>query len=355
MPNVKISAAADAGTLLSSDMLPLARSGDTNAYHATMAEISAFASTSVASGAYGNVGRNLLHNPLMNVQQRGTGTFTANTAGVYTADRWLAVIGAAGDTFSASMVAQNDANRAAIGDEAAEWLLSCAATGGSGASNACVLIQRIEDVYRLSGKTVTLSFYADCGTAGLKIAVNLAQNFGSGGSAGVAIPAQAVTLATTWSRYSLTFAMPSVAGKTVGAGHMTTLGIILSAGTVTAGVGVQSGVFNFWGMQLEIGSVATPLEKLDPQQDLAKCQRFYQVGSMQLYGYGQSGTTVAISNLLPVRMRGVPIITTNMTVTAGTTGAGVGALDAGSVNLDGSMTATGAFTLQGTFTASADL
>lgn len=42
MPNVKISAASDAGTLLATDMLPLARSGDTNAYHATMAEVGTY-------------------------------------------------------------------------------------------------------------------------------------------------------------------------------------------------------------------------------------------------------------------------------------------------------------------------
>src|SRR5215471_5321243 len=47
MPDTKISAAADAGTLLSSDMLPVARSGSTTAYHGTMAEIATF-----ANGAY---------------------------------------------------------------------------------------------------------------------------------------------------------------------------------------------------------------------------------------------------------------------------------------------------------------
>lgn len=46
MPNIKISQAADAGTLLSSDMLPLARSGDTGPYHATMASVATFANAS---------------------------------------------------------------------------------------------------------------------------------------------------------------------------------------------------------------------------------------------------------------------------------------------------------------------
>jgi hypothetical protein len=41
-----------------------------------------------------------------------------------------------------------------------------------------------------------------------------------------------------------------------------------------------------WGVQLEIGSVATPLEKPDPQQDLAKCQRFFEVTAGRLIGYG---------------------------------------------------------------------
>lgn len=42
-------------------------------------------------------------------------------------------------------------------------------------------------------------------------------------------------------------------------------------------IGVQSYTLQLWGVQLEIGSVATALEMPDPQQDLAKCQRFYQV------------------------------------------------------------------------------
>src|SRR5215467_13117060 len=47
MPDLKISAAADAGTLLATDMLPLARSGSTTAYHATMSEVAVYTNTTL--------------------------------------------------------------------------------------------------------------------------------------------------------------------------------------------------------------------------------------------------------------------------------------------------------------------
>ena len=77
----------------------------------------------------------------------------------------------------------------------------------------------------------------------------------------------------------MTIAIPSTSGKTVGSVGDDYTGLVLyySSGATTnvqaGGVGVQSGTINIWGVQLEVGSVATPLEKPDPQQDLAKCQR----------------------------------------------------------------------------------
>ena len=78
----------------------------------------------------------------------------------------------------------------------------------------------------------------------------------------------------------MTFAIPSVVGKTLGTNndHSTSVNLWFSAEASLAvrsgSIGVQSGSIFLWGVQLEVGSVATPLEKPDPQQDLAKCQRF---------------------------------------------------------------------------------
>ena len=108
--------------------------------------------------------------------------------------------------------------------------------------------------------------------------------------------------------------MPSAAGKTFGTNgdDCTQLAFWFSSGSanvVNAGnVGVQSGTIVLWGVQLEIGSVATPLEKPDPQQDLAKCQRFYAL----LYGstLGTSTTGSAFGQWLSFpTMRVAPTIT----------------------------------------------
>ena len=358
MANVKISAAADAGALLSSDMLPLARSGDTNAYHATMAEVATFTTASVASGAYGNVGRNLLHNPLFNVVQRGAGPWT--TFGNYTADRWQ-IMGAAPDTVSTTVGAISDAGRTAIGDEAATVALTTGFTGTS--TGVTYLAHKIEGIRRTAGKNVTVSFWAWAGSGTPRIAVNAAQVFGTGGapSAGIFATAATVTLSTALTRYSVTIAMPSATGKTLGTNgdDYLQLTLFLNGGSNAnaGGIGVQSGTISFWGVQLEIGSVATPLEKPDPQQDLAKCQRFYQVGAFSYIGFGNVNSYCGQTLSLPVTMRAPPTVTPTYTNTSNSTAYSVQpTANTGSQLTIGTQVLAGtanAF-LVGTFTASAD-
>ena len=360
MPNVKISAAADAGTLLSSDMLPLARSGNTNAYHTTMSSVATFTNASLSSGAYGNVGRSYIHNGLFNVQQRGTLGWTTNAA--YTADRWL--IGFVNGTMSTSIFAASDGDRAAIGDEAAKWVLSTNWTGTSGAGDYTSLVQRIEDVRRLANKTVTLSFWA-IASASLKLGANLTQVFGTGGSpsASVGVNGQSVTLSGAWARYSLTFAVPSVAGKTLGtAGNdHTQLAFWYSTGSGGAGasgnVGVQSGTINLWGVQLEIGNVTTPLEKPDLRYDLANCQRFYQIGMLRIWGpAGATAGNVLTANLLPVAMRATPTCTTITGTNTNITSPAISGTSNAVIHMLGVYSGSGGvYVMDNSFTASADL
>jgi hypothetical protein len=357
MANVKISAAADAGTLLSSDMLPLARSGDTNAYHATMAEISTFTSTSVASGAYGNVGRSYIHNGLMNVAQRGAGPWTANS---YTADRWAAYTNLDTIDFAVSNLPPGGISGI---DEAARFFLQNNFTGNAGAAALNIISQLIEGVARLSSKTVTLSFYAFAGTAGMRLGANFAQGFGSGGSpsASVSVAGQSVALTTGWARYSLTFTIPSIAGKTLGTNNndSTSLQLWYSSGTTNAvnsgAVGVQSGVIGIWGVQLEVGSTATPLEKPDPQQDLAKCQRFYCTGTIMDSDYQPAGSGVRASFSLPVTMRATPTVTPTDLGSTNISGLSFAMATARDGYRYGSATATGTVLLYSSYAASADL
>ena len=110
----------------------------------------------VEAQALNNVGRNLFHNPEFLITQRGTGPFT--TSG-YTADRWVMGRGTLGSG-SVSLVLLSDADRAAIGDEAALQAVVYTVTGGAGTNDFDEFNQRLESVKPTSGKTVTVSFWA---------------------------------------------------------------------------------------------------------------------------------------------------------------------------------------------------
>ena len=235
-------------------------------------------------------------------------------------------------------------------------------TGGAAATHYTVLYQNIESVRRLSGKTVTVSFWA-IASAALKLGVSIDQQFGVGGSPSAAVlgVGQAVTVGATWARYSVIITLPSISGKTLGTSgnDFSELNLWLSAGTnsntVSGNVGVQSGTFRFWGVQLEIGSVATPLEKPDPQQDLAKCQRFYQVGYTQFSSYGTAGMTAAMIVPLPVQMRALPTIVPSLSGSSNVSASAVNSVTPYVYQTQGNVIATGGFSIIGAFTASADL
>lgn len=304
------------------------------------------------------VGRNLLHNSLFNIAQRGVGTFASG----YTLDRWRMDLTL--DTFSVAQQQYIDSQRAIIGDEQANNVLVAAVVGNAGASAFSLLSQNIEDVRRTAGKTISISFWAHCTAGTLKVGIGMRQHFGSGGapSALVDVAASSITITTTPTRYSVTVAMPSISSKTLGSNNdsYTRLGLYLSAGantnTQAGGIGVQSGTFVFWGVQLEIGSVASPLEKPDPQQDLAKCQRFYQTGQIITGGYAPGAAQdIYWSSLLPVVLRATPTI-----VPTGATMIGAGTLSAGSYSsaaiwFNAKTTGAGQFAAGASFTASADL
>jgi hypothetical protein len=266
------------------------------------------------TSALNNAGRNILHNSLFNIQQRGAGPWT----GSFTADRWFLQGTTTGGSVSASVAPMTASTAAVFSDEYAKFNWQASVTAGTGANDQIALQQNIEDVRRLSGKTVTVSFWAWCISGTPKIGVELAQVFGSGGSPSAfvsAVPASgAVTISTTPTRYSVTIVLPSVSGKTFGTTvgtDYTGLFFWLSAGSTNAArasnIGLQSATFLFWGIQLEFGSAATQLEKPDPQQDLANCQRFYQAYPQVLInGYAATAQTFFGDNIFSVPMRAVP-------------------------------------------------
>jgi hypothetical protein len=262
--------------------------------------------------SFNNAGRNLIHNSLLAVAQRTAGPFSV--AG-YTLDRWF--LSRVADTASIQQTSHTDTTRGQIGDEAAVYAVQNAFTGNAAAGSFHYLWQPIESVRRLGGKTVTVSFWAASGSGTPKLGVSIDQIFGTGGSPSATVTGtgQAVMLSTTWARYTATFTIASTAGKTLGTGSNDYTALIFwysaeaSFNARSGSIGVQSGLIAIWGMQLEIGSAATPLEKPDPGYDSANCQRFYQTGYAYIAGYNLGGTSLGVFVPFNVTMRASPTIT----------------------------------------------
>jgi hypothetical protein len=271
------------------------------------------------SDSLANRGRNYVHNSVFNIAQRGNGPFTLDG---YTLDRWK-VTHNGSDTYSISRVALTDADRAAIGDESATWGLQNTFTGSSIGGSAHFLTQYIEDARRLSGKTITVSFWAKCASGSMILQPLLFQSFGTGGSpsAGVQVGAQNQTITTTWQRLTWTIAVNSTAGKTFGTNNdsFTQLIFYFSA----QGAFVQSGTITMWGIQLEPGSQPTSLQRVDPRSDLTDCQRFlYKTmpqgvapadncgypGAILTQNFNASALSISYFSLFPTVMRAIPQI-----------------------------------------------
>jgi hypothetical protein len=265
------------------------------------------------------IGRNKLHNSLFNIAQRGNGPFsTINWA---TLDRWH--LDMALDTASVSRVVLSDADRAAIGDEAAQYGMQIAFVGNAGSAAYTSIQQRIESVSRTSGQTVTASFLAKAAAGTPQLGIEWAQFFGTGGSpsGGVFVSGTAVTLSTTWTKYTVTATLPSVAGQTFGTdgNDSTRIAFWFSSGSansaLSGGLGVQSGTVTLWGCEVFPGSVAQPVERIDPALDLANCQRFALVAPVWV-GSAAAPTTL----IFPSTMCGVP----GLPFGTGITGGGAG-------------------------------
>lgn len=315
-----------------------------------------------------NVGRNLLDNALFLVNQRGAGPWSAS--GAYTSDRWE-MYGGVGDTYTVSVVTLTDADRAAIGDESAMNALQIVFTGASNATSFILFCQKIEYIRRLSGKNVTSSLWARAAVGSPRIGVNTQQNFGTGGSPSAVTfgtPAATTALSAAWARYPLSPVIPSSAGKTFGTNggtDYTELDFWLSAGgnynTDAGSIGVQSGTVVIWGPQLECVAAVTnpptvtPLEKRDPESDLARCQRFYQIGTVGIWMYNAAGGNTAYDQQFSVTMRAQPTITLSGENLANCTGLTAGANNNSTIYASATTTTLGSTAFTANFQASADL
>jgi hypothetical protein len=276
--------------------------------------------------------RNLIINGAMQVAQRGTsGTSTAD---IYTVDRFAL---GHGSPVNAMTFEQST-------DTPDNFKNSLKITAGTGASASttgyAILRQAIEgqNIAHLgfgtsAAKAITLSFHVKSSLTGT-FGISIRNQAGNRAYAGTYV----INSANTW-EYK-TVAIPADTSGTwptdtgigfhlfwdLGAGS----NYDIAAGSWTSGsnmFGVESTVkltettnatFFITGIQLELGSTATPFEHRSYGDELAACQRYYYRIASDQYAYFATGRVINVSDPLcaitfPTAMRLTPSVTSSNT------------------------------------------
>jgi len=274
----------------------------------------------IADGAF-QANKNLVINGAMQVAQRGT-SFTCTNTNFITLDRYNVYEGAAGTTYTVTQ----DSDAPAGFSKSLKIVNSTAVSvtgeqyGGIGYA-----VEGYDNVSTgmgtSSAKDVTLSFWVKSsltGTFGVTLRA-------SGSSSANYVSSYTINSANTWEYKTVTYPATSLGtwNTTNGIGS----DIVWSLGTGptysnTAGYwntgsnkfaltgetkinGTAGATFQITGVQLEVGSVATPFEHRSFGDELAKCQRYYTEATPQMV-HAYSTTNVSGKLSYPVTMRATP-------------------------------------------------
>jgi hypothetical protein len=276
--------------------------------------------TSVWNVGYGQAGKNKIINGDFAINQRAFTSATTNN--VYCYDRFRTTTGGTSGTATYTAQTFTPGTAPVAGYEAKNFFQLVTASYANNDSWAGIT-QIIESVRNFAGQTATISFWAKAGTGTPKLGIRVVQAFGTGGGASSAVNYYAFVdaISTSWERYSITFAIPSISGKTIGTDNNDSfqISIVATAGSSTFdgnfGSMLQNNTFQFWGVQVEYGSKATPFQTATGtiQGELAACQRYYvRYGGTAAYekvaGIGTAYATTGIYfvNQFPVTMRTAP-------------------------------------------------
>jgi hypothetical protein len=260
-------------------------------------------------------GKNAIINGDFFVNQRSFTTTT--TSGTYGLDRFKYFYTGGTSTYS---VQQFTPGAAPVSGYEATQYARLVTTGQSAAGDYTFLTQVSENPRLFAGQTITFSFWAKAASGTPKVSFEFTQYFGTGGSPSSTVNTYGgqATLSTSWARYSITFAVPSVSGKTFGTTAntaFTQMVMWVSAGSTydsrTGTIGIQSNTFDIWGVQWEAGSSATDFQTASGSigGELALCQRYYwRNGGLYTYqtlgmGIAQGTTLVNFVIPNPVTMR----------------------------------------------------
>jgi hypothetical protein len=261
---------------------------------------------------------NRIINGAFDFWQRGT----SSTASGYLPDRWYSEF--SGGSFSQSRQAFTLGDT--FGNNNPSFFLRQSVSGQSTAAQYAITVQSIEGVRNYAGQTITVLGWMRRSSGSGNVAVQCIQDFGTGGSPSsrVFVSPQTVTLTGSWAAFALTFAVPSISGKTLGTNgndylqlrFWTSAGSDFNANTNS--LGLQTIGVDLWGIHIKQGTHTTSAVDLYRQPELgpelARCQRYCTaIGDGHRY-QGDFATNVggnAINNFelcFPVTMRGTPAL-----------------------------------------------
>ena len=231
-------------------------------------------------------------NPIINggfdVWQRGTSVAYGSNGVGYSADRWY-VRNTGSSTVTSRQATGDTTNLPNI-----QYCARYSRDSGSTNTAPIYFTHNIETTNSIpyAGKTVTYSFYARKGAnlsgtiaAQLWYGTGTDQNLISGYTGATAVVNTAIqsTLTTTWQRFTYTAAMPATATE-----------IACHFDWTPSGTAGAADYIEVTGVQLEVGSVATPFRRSGGtiQGELAACQRYYYRiapnGTFRVFTSGQA-------------------------------------------------------------------
>jgi hypothetical protein len=252
-----------------------------------------FSSGTLASTSSPYVLKNRIINGAMQIWQRGT-TFTNGASGTYTADR-----------FSISSVGINLTVTQDTSVPSVAYKYSLKAVPASNTTpTECAIRQFIEqqNIVDFAGQTVTGSAWVYCSKSSVKFRLGT-QNATGGGD----VPQNISVTAATWTK--ITFSFSSFSAVTAWTASPNDRGAFLDIGFVDSTALTTSDYLYITGVQLEIGTSATPFEQRLISQELVNCQRYCLIGPAGSTGRWNSTTSAETAYGFPVNMRAAPTVT----------------------------------------------
>ena len=281
------------------------------------------------------VGRNLIINGNMQIAQRATSVAGITSAGYYTCDRWKI------DNTTAGTWTQTQDTDVPTGQGFTSSIkLNCTTADASlAAGDKLGLETKLEGLNcqqlgygTANAKSTTLSFWVKSNQAGV-----YTFEYFQGDSSRSISQTYTISVGNTWEKKTITIDGDTsgvinndsglglllkwwlAAGTSWTSGTLATSWATLSNPNRVSSSNVNlaeytSNYVNITGVQLEVGTTATPFEHLQYTTQLELCQRYFFRMNGTYYG-GNYASGAFISGMFPVQMRAAPTITYTITRT----------------------------------------